>query len=116
MPSAHTPAFQLMAYPGLPMADAMQLARAVLDRAGAMVADIQRFSNKQIVFQINVRIGDWSAFLDTMLASELRLDTPQIRGDLAAWADADGDLFGTVSVLAAGGEPERMDVIAQVPG
>lgn len=98
------------------MSGAMRLARETLSDAGAMVADIKRFSNKQIVFQINVRIGEWERFSHALLASELNLDAPEIRADLAAWADADGDLFGTVSVLVTGDDHERADLIPDVPG
>ncbi|QYF92826.1 hypothetical protein KY495_19220 [Massilia sp. PAMC28688] len=116
MSRSHIPAFQLTAYSRLSMADTMQLARLRLGDAGAMVADIQRFSNKLIVFQLNVRLADWAPFLQTLLTSELNIDEPEIRTDLAAWADGDGDVFGTLAVVVSGDEHERKDQIPAVPG
>lgn len=110
------PAFQLTAYPRQAMAASMELGRRTLDDAGAMVTDIQRFSNKQIVFQINVRIGEWAHFLHAVLASELNLDSPELRADLTPWADADGDLMGTVTLVISGDGHERRDQIPHVPG
>ena len=99
------------------MADAMQLARGILSDAGAMITDIKRFSNKQIVFQVNVRFGDWEPFVHALLTSrELTVDIPEIRPDLAAWADSDGDVFGTVAVAVSGDDDERVDQIPEIPG
>ena len=116
MARTHIPAFQLTAYSRLTMADAMQLARGRLSDAGAMITDIKRYSNKQIVFQVNVRLGDWEPFLHSLLTSELTVDKPEIRPDLAAWADSDGDVFGTFTVAVSGDEYERADQIPDIPG
>ncbi len=116
MARTHIPAFQLTAYLGLTMADAMQLARERLSDAGAMITDIKRFSNKQIVFQVNVRLEDWEPFLHSLLTSELEVDKPEIRPDLGELADSDGDVFGTLAVVVSGDEYERADHIPDVPG
>ncbi len=63
-----------------------------------------------------MRIGEWEQFLRVLLTSELNVEQPAIRAGLAAWADADGDLFGTVTVVVSGDDHERADVIPDVPG
>lgn len=116
MSTRHLPVFQYTAYSKAPMPVSMELARAMLDEAGAMLTDIKRFSNKQIVFQLNVRLDDWEAFRSTLARSELNVETAPERPNLNSLADEDGDLFGTFTVVMTGDEHERADIIPSVPG
>ena len=110
------PAFQFTAYPKRTANHAMQTARELLDACGAMVTDIKPYSNKLIVFQVNVRSGDWDTFCAGLRESDMDFELPAGHGEARPLGDADGDIFGTISIVASGDDSETANVIPAVPG
>ncbi|PWF42259.1 hypothetical protein C7C56_023025 [Massilia glaciei] len=94
----------------------MQVARKLLDDCGAMVTDIKPYSNKLIVFQVNVRLGDWDGFVAGLRRSDMNFDLPAGPMEPRPLGDADGDVFGTISIVASGADSETSNVIPSVPG
>lgn len=108
-------AFQLEAYPPASLPDAMQAARDLLEASPAMITDIKRYSNKLVVFQLNVRPADWPEFLSAVTSSPLGVERPA-GAPAPEQADQDGDVFGTFSVALRGDGDDTRDLIPAVPG
>lgn len=111
--ASHLPAFQLTAYPPSSQ-HAVQAARSLIEASAAAVTDIRVYSNNLAVFQLSLRLGDWTAFIDGLLDSPIGLEAPA-SCPAPGQADQDGDVMGTLSVVMRGGAETR-NLIPDVPG
>ena len=113
--SKHVPAFQLSAYPPATLPQPMWEARAKLESSAAAIVDIRKYSDKLVVFQLNLRLADWPTFVEYLLRSGLGVEAPNL-GPTPQHANQDGDVFGTLSVSLRSAREEIRDIVPAVPG